>query len=356
MIIKGIQNKNEWENFLEECDEKSFLQSWDWGEFQKTMGQKIWRLGAYENEKLVGLSLAILVKAKRGTYLLVEHGPAVKCQLSNIKCQIVKELLDFLKTPAKKEKASFIRICPIWKRESENIKIFRDLGFRNAPIHEHPETSWILPLSKSEDELLMGMRKTTRYLIRQAIKNPDIEITKSRNPEDVKIFNAIYQKTVEREHFVPFSLKYLENEFQAFSRDNQILIFLGKYKNEVVASAMIIYWQDSGFYHQGASLRKYAKIPVNYLLQWEAIKEAKNRGMRYYSFWGIADIDQKDNSKFKIQNSKFKSHPWAGLTLFKTGFGGHREEYVKAKDLVLSPMYWLDYVIEYSRKIKRGFR
>ncbi|GAG46184.1 unnamed protein product, partial [marine sediment metagenome] len=147
----------------------------------------------------------------------------------------------------------------------------------------------------------------------------------------------------EREQFHPFSLQCLKNEFQVFIDDDQILVFLGKYKNEVIAGAMLIFWQDTAFYHQGASLRKYAKIPVNYLLQWEAIKEAKRRGMRYYSFWGIAPEDKPN-------------HPWKGLTLFKKGFGGRPEEYVKTQDFVLSSRYWPNYIVERARKLKRGFK
>ena len=186
------------------------------------------------------------------------------------------------------------------------------------------------------------MRKTTRYLIRQAQKNPDIEIVKTQNIEDLKKFNEIYCSTATRHKFVPFSLKYIQNQFSSFSPDNQILIFLGKYKNEVVSSAVIVFWQNVGFYHHGASLSKYNKIPVSYLLQWEVIKEAKKRECQKYNFWGIITPD--DN----------KNHPWAGLSLFKKGFGGHRKDYVQTQDLPLSKIYYLTYIFEKMRKIKRG--
>jgi lipid II:glycine glycyltransferase (peptidoglycan interpeptide bridge formation enzyme) len=79
-------------------------------------------------------------------------------------------------------------------------------------------------------------------------------------------------------------------------------------------------------------------------LQWEAIKEAKNRGCKTYNFWGIAP-DIKN-----AQEAQESSHPWAGLSLFKMGFGGCRKEYVKTQDLVILPKYWLNYIIEVLRK------
>jgi len=341
-MIKEITSQTEWEEFLSGCEEKTFLHSWNWGEFLKAMGNKIWRFGIYEDNSLLAVCLASVVRAKRGTFLLVEHGPVLKSKIQSPKSKILKEFLEYLKEIGKKEKAGFIRVCPIWERTEDNEKVFKELGFRNAPIHVRPEVSWLLDIDKPEEELLRDMRKTTRYLIRQAGDNADIEIAKSNNQADVGIFNEIYQATGGRANFVPFSFNYLKNEFQSFLNDGQILLFFGRYKKELTAGAMMIFWQDSAFYHQGASLREYAKVPVSYLLQWEAIKEAKARGLKYYSFWGIAPDDSP-------------GHPWRGLTLFKQGFGGGRREYVRTQDYIISLRYWLNYIVERIRKTKRGF-
>jgi lipid II:glycine glycyltransferase (peptidoglycan interpeptide bridge formation enzyme) len=361
MEIKEITDKKTWEGFLEKCKEKTFLQSFNWGEFNKMMGNKIWRLGIYQipNSKfqipnLLGVVLVIKISAKRGTFLFVPHGPIIiqnakiKNQNENLKFKILKKFLEELKKLAKEEKCDFIRIAPILEKNEENERIFKELGFREAPIHIHPEITWELDISKSEDEILKGMRKTTRYLIKQALKNKEIEILKSEKIEDLKEFNKIYQETAKRHCFVPFSFDYLRNEFLAFKDDKQILIILGKYRDEVVSGGVFVFWQNICFYHHGASSQKYPKIPVSYLMIWEAIKEAKNRGCQKFNFWGIAPLK---NSKSQIPNSK---HPWAGLTLFKMGFGGEKKEYVKTQDLPISKKYWICYLIEKIRKKKRG--
>lgn len=347
MIIKEIQEKQRWESFLDGFHSKTFLQSWNWGKFCSLMGQKIWRLGVFENNDLICSSLIVKVEAKRGSFLMIEHGPNFKNQTfqnSRSKLSFLDKLdiLDFLikelKKLGKKERAGFIRICPILDNNKENKNIFRRLGFRDAPIHVHPEIEWILDINQSEENIFSQMRKTTRYLIRQALNNPEIKIIKSTDVKDLKLFFEIYKKTALRQKFTPFSFDYLKNELEAFKDSEEIMIFLGKHKGKIISGAMIIYWQKFGFYHQGASFP--SKIPVNYLLQWEAIKEAKKRGCFHYSFWGIAP-DDKPN------------HPWAGLTLFKKGFGGRREEYLKTQDLILSNKYWINYFIETLRRRKR---
>jgi lipid II:glycine glycyltransferase (peptidoglycan interpeptide bridge formation enzyme) len=398
MEIKEIKNKEEWEGFLKDIEEKTFLQSWNWGEFQEAMGDpqkngagKIWKLGIYEenskletprrkasflrgrqNSKLMAVALVVKVSAKRGNFLLVPHGPIInRQQATSSKQQILNALFKELKEIGKNEEVSFIRINPIWERNEENEKIFKNLGFRDAPIHIHPEATWQLDIRPPEEELLKNMRKTTRYLIKKAQQDKDIEITQSSDIKDVEILSELHKKVSQHQHFVPFSQEYLKNEFLAFQNDNQpirpiryiqgrpegfegrqnqdypeytkgqVSLFVGKYKGKVIASAFVVFWSGKGFYHHAALLPEYSKIPISYLILWEAIREAKKRGCSFFDFWGYVSPKEQPN------------HPWAGPTLFKMGFGGEKREYVKAQDFPLSLLYLIDWSIEKIRKIKR---
>jgi len=337
MEVIEVKDKNIWEDFLTGCAEKTFLQSWNWGEFQQRAGNKIWRMGIYEGEKLTGAALVVKVEARRGTLLLIQH-------LVNIGEQGLEVLVAELKKIGREEDASFVRMAPLFEKNGEKQKVFEGLGFREAPMHANAyEATWKLDITLPEEELMKNMRKTTRYLIRQTMKNSDIAIEKSQKMSDLEIYQNLNKEVAIRQKFVPFSDNYIKNEFGIFSADGQALWFFGKYKGEVAAAALVIFWQGIGFYHQAASLLKYAKLSIPYLLQWEAIKEAKSRGCKIYDFWGFTDP------------AKYPKHPWAGPTLFKMGFSGYNREYIKTQDLPLSNKYWLTYFFEKLRKIKRGF-
>ncbi len=341
MEIKEVLNKELWESFLAQQTRKTFLQSWYWGEFHTSLGNKIWRFGIYENNKLVAVALTVKIKSRRGDFLLVPHGPVTKLSSSS-SYKVIKLLLERLKELAKQEKVDFIRICPIWERTSENVSIFKSLNFREAPLHYHPESSWKLDITPTEEQLLAGMRKSTRYLIKQAQNNKDIEIIKSTDVKDLDLFYKLHTPVANMQKFVPFSLEYLRKEFEAFLADKNISLYFAKYKGEYIATAFEIFWSGIGFYHHAALLPQFHKIPVSVLLQWEAIKEAKSSGSKVYDFWGYAD---------PMKNPK---HPYAGPTLFKQGFGGYVDEYVKTQDFVISQKYWMHYIIEKIRKFKRG--
>lgn len=346
MKVRIINEKSIWEDFLLECEEKTFLSSWNWGEFNRMMGNKIWRLGVFDRNKLAGLVLVSKIMAKRGVFLLIQHGPSF-AKATEDSAGYRKELFEFffqeLKKIGKEEGASFIRMNPLWESNQENQDILKSFGFREAPMHANAyEAAWKLDITPPEDELLRNMRKTTRYLIRQTLKNQDIIVEKSKELDGLEIYQRLNEEVAKRQRFVPFSSEFIKNEFEVFSKDNQVLWFFGKYKGEVTAGALVVFWSGIGFYHQAASTAKYTKFSIPYLLSWEAIKEAKQRGCVLFDFWGY--VDPKENPK----------HPWAGPTLFKMGFGGQPYFYLKTQDLPLSKKYWLTFLFEKLRKTKRG--
>jgi lipid II:glycine glycyltransferase (peptidoglycan interpeptide bridge formation enzyme) len=348
--IKEIENREVWENFVREQEEYTFLHSWNWGEFSLRMGHKIWRLGMYEYNELVGVVLVVGIQAKRGRFLFVPHGPIVKNsksqipnpkQIQNPKFKnALSHLLGHLKELAMEMNYNFIRISPLLGRNEENWRIFHELGFRRAPIHMHAESTLLLDITKPEEELLANMRKTARYLIKRMEKE-GVQIEKEQ-PSKGEDFLRLQKKVATRKHFIIFSEKQIKNEIEIFCPSGELVIFSAEYKSEIVASALIIFYGYRAFYYQSASYCEDKNISAPYLLVWRAIQEAKKRGCKIFDFYGASPPDKP-------------KHPWAGPTLFKLGFGGERIDYLPAQDLPLSWRYWITWLIETIRRIKRGF-
>jgi lipid II:glycine glycyltransferase (peptidoglycan interpeptide bridge formation enzyme) len=340
MNIKVVENVREWDEFLKENGSPSFLQAAAWADFNERAGYKVWRLGIYDGSKLTAIALTIKITSKRGTFLFIPHGPVLEVGSLNPETRksVLKTLRDYLIQLARDEKCSFIRIAPTLELSDVNLKIFRNLGFRTAPIYMQSERMWVLPLNKTEDELMAAMRKTTRYLIRRGAKD-GVVIEKRTDSGAVDDFWKIYEKTVEREKFTPFSKKYIRDEFEVFNKAGDAMFLFASHQSQYLAAALIIFTKSTAFYHQGASI--HSKIPATYVIQWEAIREAKKRGCQYYSFWGIAKPGRTPN--------------WSGLTLFKTGFGGHQIDYVPTQDFILSSRYTFTFLLEKSISLKRKF-
>jgi len=337
--IKNIDDRELWEDFLGMQKPHSFLQSWSWGEMNAQTGSEIFRIGAWRGNALAAIALLIKIPARRGSFILVPHGP-VTAQ-SEDQGAVTRAILARAAAIATIEGCAFLRVCPIAQDRSENSAIYASIGFRGAPIHVHPEIAWMLDVTKSEEQLLKEMRKTTRYLIKKTAES-GVEVVQSTDPNDIELFWPVYEATAQRQQFTAFKKADLKKEFELFAADNGAFFFFGKHEGNVLAAAIIIFYNGQVFYHHSGSLSSGDGSNVSYLLQWRVIQEAKRRGCTLYNFWGISPENKP-------------KHPWAGLSQFKKGFGGFAEHYLHAQDLPITKKYWINYLVETTRRIKRGF-
>ena len=334
--IVEITDKNNWEKFVLSYPEANFLHSWNWGEFHQNLGKIIKRIGFYQNESLAGVMLAIVEEAKRATYLTIPGGPLIdwndKEQIRSFR-QIVEKI-------AKDAGCSFIRVRPQLLENEENARLFAQLGFKNAPMHLHAELTRQLNLEKSEDQLLSEMRKTTRYEIKKAL-TLGVKVNSSKNPSDIDNFYKLQNETAKRQDFIPFDKKFLKEQFKVFARDDQVILYTAWLGKKKLTQAFIIFYGSEADYHYGASTDDGRKYPGAYLIQWEAIKEAKRRGLKRYNLWGVAPEGQTN-------------HRFHGVSVFKRGFGGEDVEYMHARDLIINPFaYKINWLIESVRKKAR---
>lgn len=331
--IEEIINKADWEKFVLSNIEANFLNSWNWGEFHKNLGKRVKRVGFYQEEKLVGVMLCIIEKAKRAIYLTVPGGPLIDWGDKNLIDVFRKTVSEI----ANEYNCSFVRVRPQILENEKNDNLFSQMDFKKAPMHLHAELTRQLDLNKSEDQLLSEMRKTTRYEIKQAIKL-GIKITSSTNVDDIDNFYDLQKETAKRQGFIEFDKKFLKEQFSVFVKDNQVVLYtayLGKLK---LAQAFIIFYGEEADYHYGASTLDGRIYPGAYLIQWEAIKEAKMRGIKRYNLWGVAP-------EGKV------SHRFYGVSVFKRGFGGEDVEFLHARDLIVNPLsYKVNWLIETARK------
>lgn len=325
VTVRYISDKSLWERFHLSTSYPSIFQSWNMGEALVKSGELIDRLGFYDKNKLIGSAQIVNVRARRGNFLHIRGGPIFK-NWDDFKATF-PSIVDY----AKKKRSSFIRISP--PILSDQIK---DLGFRDVAIPLlDAEASWVLQLNKSEDELLKGMRKTTRYLIKKAQKEGVI-IKKTKTQSAISDLIKLYNIMTREKGIVPH--KGIIEEFNEFIKDDRAIIIEGYYKDKLFGSALILFYGNEGIYHHSAHLR--SDVPVSYLMQWEAILESKRRGKKIYNFWGVEPTGNP-------------SHPWYGLSLFKKGFGGELRQFIRAKDYPLSLLYILTFIVETVRRIKR---
>ena len=320
-----------WQKVVKKYPEANFLQSPEYAKMNELLGDKV-IFGDFGD---TAHALMIVRSAKRGRYLEIPCGPLMDwTDTKNVK-QIFKKIAE----TGKKEKCSFVRVRPPLNATEKNLNLLTKLGLKKSPMHLAAEHTVMVDLKCSEEEMLARMRRQTRYEVRRADKL-GITVEKNNSEELFKEFHKVQVETAKRQGFIPPNLKTLLAEKEAFG--GQIWIYVARNtEKKPIAYGIIIGNGREADYYEAASTNLNRKLPGAYALLWQAMRDLKALGYERFNLWGIAPAGQPN-------------HRYAGVTTFKTGFGGEVIEYVPAHDLVLSKLgYFKDYVVESVRKKKR---
>ena len=321
----------EWQEVVKKFPEANFLQSPAYGKMNELLGAKV---VTHEFNK-GGRALMIVRDAKRGRYLEIPCGPLLDWGDKGV----IKEAFASITEVAEQEKCVFVRVRPQLAANRENLRILADLGLKKSPMHLAAEHTVMIDLQRSEEELLAGMRRQTRYDVRRSAKM-GITVDRSNSEEIFREFHQVQLKTARRQRFVPPSLEVLLAERAAFG-DNTHIYVARTDGGEPIAYGLIIKDGLEGDYYEAASTDLNRKLPGAHALLWQAMRDLKAEGYERFNLWGIAPAGQPE-------------HRYAGVTTFKTGFGGEVVEYVPAHDLVISRVGYLkDLVVEKARKKRR---
>ena len=307
-------------------EERNFLQSKVWAKTNRLIGHKVVTEG----------DIVMIVKnAKRARYLEVPGGPVINWQDQDAVQKAKKTLID----TGKKHRCAFIRIRPQLLDSKLSRQILASISATPSPMHLAAEHTVVIDLTQSQEDLLANMRRQTRYEVRRSGKL-GIKVEKSNDKDIFEEFHQVQSATAERQHFVPPDIKTLLAEREAFGDNAQIYVAKTP-DGQPIAYGLILIDGDEAAYYEAASTSLNRKLPGAYALQWQVMRDLKKQGIKRYNLWGIAPANQPH-------------HRYAGVTTFKTGFGGKVVTYVPAHDLVLSsPKYALDYLIETVRKKRR---
>ena len=321
----------EWQEVVKKFPEANFLQSPAYGKMNELLGTKV----VTKKFSKGGRAMMIVRDAKRGRYLEIPCGPLLDWGDRGV----VKEAFVSIAEVAEQEKCVFVRVRPQLAANRENLRILADLGLKKSPMHLAAEHTVMIDLQQSEEELLAGMRRQTRYDVRRSAKM-GIMVDRSNSEEIFREFHQVQLKTARRQRFVPPSLEVLLAERTAFGDNIQIYVARTS-EGKPIAYGLIIKDGPEGDYYEAASTDLNRKLPGAYALLWQAMRDLKAEGYKRFNLWGIAPAGQPE-------------HRYAGVTTFKTGFGGEVVEYVPAHDLVISRVGYLkDLVVEKARKKRR---
>lgn len=290
------------------------LQSWAWGEFRKSMGIDVVRLGVYEHKKLIDGWQVTFHKIPHMPYTIgyFPKGPAP-----------TKEMMEQLLKVCREHNVIFLQLEPnITVDEPVPLTSFPSLQHAHRPLFTN--YTFVLDLTTSEDELLKSMHNKTRYNIRLAQKK-GVVVREDSSDAAFAAYLALSEETTHRQGFYAHNRTYHQHMWKILHEAGIAKLFTASYDGEIVTAWIIFCWKDTIYYPYGASSRSHREVMAPNLMLWEIAQWAKKQGYFYFDLWGAMGPSPDTND------------PWYGFHRFKEGYAPQLVEFIGSFDLVIRP-------------------
>ncbi len=320
--VDASPESQSWAAFLSEFPQAHLLQAEAWGTLKASFGWAAARLQESDCGAQVlfrrlapGLTLAYVPKGPLGAWL--------------------PKLLPALEDLCRKKGAFALKVEPDGEDDrqlSENLRVHR---FVPSPHEIQPRRTMIVDLTVPEDEILARMHPKTRYNIRLATRKG----VTVRPWEDAAAFGEMVQRTAKRGGFGAHLPAYYERAYELFYPLGECELLLAEYAGNPLAAIMVFARGDRSWYLYGASSSIERNRMPTYLLQWEGLRWARNRGCKSYDLWGVPD------EELEALESQFDARVdglW-GVYRFKRGFGGRLVRSIGAWDRPYNRLAYLAY-------------
>lgn len=337
------RNRNEWNAALCALPYNHLLQSWEWGTLKENYGWSaerwIWR--DPDGEPLA--CAQVLERAQRIPSLsrtfrvfYCPRGPALDWSRPEIRDQVLRDL----ETHARERGALFLKMDPqvplaIGLPDSAEEQLnqrgmqARDFLCASGWVFSREQIQFrntlTLDLALSEDDLLANMKQKTRYNVRLAGRR-GVEVRRG-GLDDLDLLYRMYAETSLRDGFVIRKPEYYEDAWGSFIAADLAQPFIASVDGDPVAALMAYRFDRTATYMYGMSRELHREKMPNYLLQWEAIRWAKQLGCTTYDFWGAPD-------------QLVESDPMWGVYRFKAGFGAQLVRTLGAWDKPARPLLY----------------
>ncbi|MBI3572922.1 MAG: peptidoglycan bridge formation glycyltransferase FemA/FemB family protein [Candidatus Kerfeldbacteria bacterium] len=322
LAIAPLTDQQALADFVHRQPLNPFLQSWAWGEFQGSVGRKIWRLGAMEGGHLVGAALAIEHEILLGrTYLYCPRGPLAE------RLDVWQALAEELRRVAAQAGAMYLKIDPGHYSFDFTERDFPK-GFTPGTTLQ-PQQTMLIDVARLLPDILESFHSKTRYNIRLAEKK-NLTIRWSTDDKDLSIFLELMAHTAKRQHIHLHRDSYYQKLFSTLRAVQMVELVIGEVGGQAEAAHMILWHGQTATYLHGGSRGAHKDMMAPYLLQWRTIERAHERDITKYDLWGIAPDDEP-------------GHKWAGITRFKKGFQGQKIIFPPAANYILQPAWYYSY-------------
>lgn len=352
-----MTEENSWNRGILQLPNPHLLQTSEWAELKREVGwQNIQR--TWEDEQHQIIAAASILKR---TFRLFKVGPAVSVLYiprgplldwaEPERCEkVVKDLEDL----ARAENAIFIKLdaeipvgsgVPGTESFVENpvghkvVSLLRQRNWKVSPEQIQFKNTMLLDLGGDEETWLKRMKQKSRYNLRLAQKS-GVMVREARIDE-LGMLYQMYAETSVRDGFVIRNQAYYLDVWQRFMAAQKAIPLVAEVDGEIVAGLVLFVFGKRAWYLHGMSTQQHREKMPNYLLQWEAMRRARELGCDTYDLWGAPDEFNPEDRMFGVFRFKEGLGAQVALTPGAWDFVNHRLLYFVYMQMLPKLLGWM---------------
>ncbi len=286
-------------------------QLWGWGETKAAHGWSVDRVLVKAGDETIGAA-QLLVRSLPVPFralVYIPRGPMCSVEDAQV---VLNRLAEHV---ALRHRGVALSIEPDWDRDSAFAGAVAAAGFRESTNTVLIPRTLILDLTRTDDELMAEMSKSTRANIRKSMRS-DVEFRKVKNDSELEQVLAIYHQTAERAGFGIHEDQYYRDIFHNLGDASPII---GAFDGEqLLAFTWLSRSGTTAFELYGGVSAEGQKQRVNYGVKWAALQSMREDGCSRYDFNGLLND---------------------GISDFKKQFARHENMLLGTWEKPLSPFY-----------------
>ena len=327
----------QWEKLVNTNKYAGFMQSLSWAAFKRASGQKVIHLGIRNKHVLIGGTLitTVVVDGKKPTVLVSPYGPVIPWDNSELAVECLRLLIEYARVCAAELNAVAWRIEPRLPVPAPRIL----MEFAGAPLNMVPIETLLVDLAKDNSAILEQMKPKCRYNIGLAQRH-GVLIKELEGEDSVNVLYAALDEASHRDNFFLESKEFFQNLINNLHPGKALHLLVAEHEGDCLGALVLVIEGNRSTYLYGGISNRKRQLMAGYLLQWEAMKLAKQQGCESYDFYGYDQFQSPGNA-------------YAKFSRFKSGFGGEVIRYIGAQDYVFMEKL-VDNVILFFKDAERS--
>lgn len=353
-----VGEPSEWNTLVAGLPNSHLLQSHEWGTLKGNFGWQpgffYWDNGSKADNEVEQVQAATIILKRlltirglefRVCVLYAPKGPILNWEDVELRQRVISDLEKY----ARDQHAIFIKIDPDLimgtgipghdpqKEQINGQGVKRELVSRTWVFSKEQiqfRNTVQIDLTLSEEQLKSNLKQKTRYNINLAIKKG--VVVRKGTLDDLPMLYRMYAETSTRDGFIIREEAYYRTVWESFmttqkTRSDPFAIpLIAEFQGEPIAAVFIFGFSTRAYYLYGMSRENHREKMPNYLLQWEAIRLARESNCIEYDLWGAPD-------------EFVESDPLWGVYRFKEGLGGTVIRTLGAWDYPVNPLLYKIY-------------